>query len=243
MPHYYLYILIFFVSTIGSAIQAATGFGYGIFVMSVLPFFLPYSDALCATGLVAIFTSALIAWRHRDAIQPRLLVIPVAVYLVSSILGTFFLKQHADETLRRILGGFLILLSLYLIFFSHKIKAKAGPRSGIAAGFLGGIMGSVFSMGGPPIAIYMLSAANTTSAYIANIQVYFLCTNTYITALRFANGMLNRNVMVYVLCGLLGIFAGAKAGDILFRRLDAKSLRLLVYCFMILMGFLFLFFG
>ena len=40
------------------------GFGFGIFIMTMLPFFLPtYGEATTLSGLLAITTSAVIVWR------------------------------------------------------------------------------------------------------------------------------------------------------------------------------------
>lgn len=240
MPVYLQYFLIFIVSTVGSAIQAASGFGYGIFVMSVLPFFLPYGDALCATGLIAVFMAGTIAYKHRDAFDLKLIVYPVLFNLMASTAGTFFLKGQTDAMLKRVLGGFLVALSLYLFCLNDRVKIKATPLSGALSGGLGGIMGSMFGMGGPPIVIYLLSATSQTAAYIANLQVYFVCTNVYVAAIRYLHGMMNMQVLVYTGCGILGIYGGAKLGDLLFRRLDVKSLRRMVYVFMVAMGALLL---
>lgn len=241
MPEYLLYLFIFIVSSIGSAIQAATGFGYGIFVMAVLPFFLPYGDALCTTGIIAIFTSLVIALKHKEYFNWRLIATPIVACLIVSPLGTAFLRGHADDFLRRILGGFLILLSLYLLFVSGRLKIRANPVTGFVAGGVGGLTSSLFGMGGPPIVLYLISATTVPAVYIANIQIYFFCSSLYVSGVRFFHGMMNANVLIYTLCGFLGIFGGAKLGDALFRRLDEKSLRRTIYLFMIVMGMLFLF--
>jgi Predicted permeases len=237
---YLQYVAVFVVSLLGTAVQAASGFGYGIFVMSVLPHFLPYNVALCTTGLVAIPAALRIAWRYRRDIDIRLVAVPVIVYLGSSLIGTMFLKSLGDAVLRRILGGFLILLSIYMFRFSERIRVKAGIVSGTVAGGLGGILGSVFSMGGPPIVIYMLAAAARPEVYMASTQLYFFSTNVYLGFVRFFNGMMSEQVIYAVIAGFLGIFGGARLGDALFRRLDIVSLRRMVYAFMVLMGLMFL---
>ena len=240
MSPYLLYFLIFAISTVGSAIQAATGFGYGIFVMSVLPFFVPYSDALCSMGLVAIFTSSMIAARYRRFIDYRIVLVPVLTNFIFSAAGTYFLKNQADDFMKRILGAVLIALSVYMFFLSDRIKVKANVASGVVAGALGGIMGSVFGMGGPPIVIYLLSATTVTEAYLANMQLYFFVTNIYTSGVRALNGLMNMNVLIYTACGCLGIAFGARLGNAVFKRLDIKSLRRMVYAFMIVTGIMLL---
>lgn len=240
MPYYILYPLILAISAAGSALQAASGFGYGIFVMSLLPLFLPYTDALCSSGLIAIFMSAWIGFKHRRHFNYKIIIAPIVAYFVTSLGGTYFIASMADHHLKRILGAVLILLSIYLIFMSDRVKVKPNALTGAAAGALGGFLGSVFGMGGPPIVVYLLSAAEDNETYIANIQIYFSLTNIYISVVRFAGGVMTRYVPLYVLLGVLGIFAGERLGTAIFKKMNPKSLRLTVYSFMIIMGAMFL---
>ena len=239
-PTFTILILVFAASLLGSAIQAASGFGYGVFVMSVLPFILPYNEALCMTGIVAAFTSAAIALKHRQHVRLRLILLPLLGYFVASSVGTYFLKSQPDGALKRILGGFLIALAIYLMRFNDKVRVRTDALTGIAAGGLSGVMGSLFSMSGPPIVIYMLAAATTTSAYIASIQIYFVCTSVYISFARLLGGMMGRNVAVYAGVGILGALLGARVGHTIFRRMSAERLRMTVYSFMVAMGVLML---
>ena len=56
-----LVIAIFLLSIGASFVQRTTGFGFGIFIMTMLPFFLPtYGEATTLSGLLAITTSAVI---------------------------------------------------------------------------------------------------------------------------------------------------------------------------------------
>ena len=58
---------IFLLSMGASFIQRTTGFGFGIFIMTMLPFLMPsYGEATTLSGLLAITTSAAIVWRLRD---------------------------------------------------------------------------------------------------------------------------------------------------------------------------------
>ena len=64
-----LVIAIFILSIGASFVQRTTGFGFGIFIMTMLPFFLPtYGEATTLSGLLAITTSAVIVWKLRGFI-------------------------------------------------------------------------------------------------------------------------------------------------------------------------------
>ena len=60
-------IAIFLLSIGASFVQRTTGFGFGIFIMTMLPFFLPtYGEATTLSGLLAITTSAVIVLCHLE---------------------------------------------------------------------------------------------------------------------------------------------------------------------------------
>lgn len=62
-----------FILTIGASfVQRTTGFGFGIFIMTLLPFLMPsYGEATTLSGLLALTTSMLICIRMRKFSHDR----------------------------------------------------------------------------------------------------------------------------------------------------------------------------
>jgi uncharacterized membrane protein YfcA len=50
---------------IGSTIQTTCGFGNGILVMAIVPFFIPFSQAAALSSMASVLLSSLIAYRDR----------------------------------------------------------------------------------------------------------------------------------------------------------------------------------
>ncbi|NCB04602.1 MAG: sulfite exporter TauE/SafE family protein, partial [Clostridia bacterium] len=46
--------IVFFIAMTGAAVQAVTGFGYGILVMAVLPLFLPMEQAVMVSTMTSM---------------------------------------------------------------------------------------------------------------------------------------------------------------------------------------------
>ena len=66
---------IFLLSIVASFIQRTTGFGFGIFIMTMLPFLMPsYAEATTLTGLLAMSNSIYIAIRMHRYVQWRRVV-------------------------------------------------------------------------------------------------------------------------------------------------------------------------
>jgi uncharacterized membrane protein YfcA len=148
----------------------------------------------------------------------------------------FFWSGDADGVMKKILGCFLILLSLYFIFLRKNIKIKPTFRTGLLFGAIGGTANALFSMGGPPVVIYMMAASKNTKEYLASLQAYFCFSSVYVTMSRYMRGMVTDDVWPLFFAGLPFMAFGIWAGLKLFGMLNEETLRRVVYIFMALSG-------
>lgn len=135
-------ILEIFLLTIGASfVQRTTGFGFGIFIMTMLPFLIPsYGEATTLSGLLALTTSAIITWNMREYITWKRLYPILLTFIAVSAVAICLLTRIQETSLRRILGIVLILISLYFAFFSGKIRIRTTLPWQIGAGSISGII-------------------------------------------------------------------------------------------------------
>ncbi len=89
---------IFLLSIGASFIQRTTGFGFGIFIMTMLPFLLPsYGEATTLSGLLAITTSAAIVWRLRGYVTWNRLWPILVTFIIVSTIAIFALTRIEDH--------------------------------------------------------------------------------------------------------------------------------------------------
>ena len=217
-------------------VQRVSGFGLGIFAMLFLPSFMPATSAAAISCLFSCGTSTYNTIQNRKQIPFKTIlpllcaaavVIPVAVLCAPYVPAKIF---------KILLGIVLILLSLYFLFFSGKIKMKASFGNGIIAGSLGGALNGLFSTGGPPAVIYLSNATDSNAAYFAAIQCYFCLTNIYSTVIRIFNGIITLDLLICTAIGFVGCMAGNFVGKLVFDKLDAKKLKFIIYIGMIISG-------
>ena len=200
-------IAIFLLSIGASFVQRTTGFGFGIFIMTMLPFFLPtYGEATTLSGLLAITTSI------------------------------FALTRIEDHILRRILGVVLILISIYFALFSQKIKLPTTKKVQVGAGTLSGLMGGFFGMQGPPAVLYFIQSEPTKEHYMAMTQTYFLIGNVMMTFVRAYNGFFTTTVLTDYCFGLGGVVIGTTLGAYVFKRIPNRIFRYIVYAYIAISG-------
>lgn len=223
-------VLYIFLLCIGASfIQRTTGFGFGIFIMTVLPFLTDsYGEATTLSGLLSMTTSLVIDFRMRKYISWKRLWPILLTFAVVSTAAVCSLRSINDIVLRRILGAVLILASFYFLI-SSKIHIRPSVPAQIGTGTLSGLLGGFFGMQGPPAVLYFMSSEPDKEHYMAMIQTYLLLGNALMTLTRAGNGFLTRAVGIDYACGLGGLIIGTAAGALVFRHIPAKIFSKIVY--------------
>ena len=135
-----------------------------------------------------------------------------------------------------LLGIVLILLSLYFLLFNKSVTLRPKVRNGLLAGAISGALNGLFSTGGPPAVLYLSCAAESNITYFATIQFFFCVTNIYATVMRVFSGDITGPVLMYFLVGVIGCMAGDFVGGKVFGKLDAGTLKNVIYIGMIISG-------
>lgn len=212
-------------------VQRVSGFGFGIFAMMFLPYVLGvYGEANMLCSLLSIGSNlTVLSSAFRPAYVKKTLW-PLLGFAVLTVPAVLFMKRAPAGILFLLLGAAMIVLSVWFVFFSSKVKIKPGPGTGIFCGGLSGIMAGLFAMGGPPVVVYFLETSEgRKEEYVGTIQLYFLITNLYAGTVKACAGFLTRDVLTLVLPGIAGMAVGTLIGAALFKKLDAKKLRYVVY--------------
>lgn len=138
------------VSAVSSFLQSVTGFGFGIVMMAVMPLFLEYHSALAISTTLSMTLNIVIllkCWRDIDLKQ---LWLPVLFCLCGSTFGTFLMASSPSPIYKRILGVFLILLAIWLYFFSDRVRIKPTVLSAGAGRYCIGHLRRAFLCKRPP---------------------------------------------------------------------------------------------
>lgn len=140
------------------AVRSAAGFGAVLIAVPMLAFVLPVPTAVSVATALSVATSLrhvgrdwrLIAWRQ-FAILSFYTAIGIGV-------GFYCIKLLDENTLRRGLGGFLVLYSVYVLGTGGALPvlpARWHSTLAACAGIVGGFLGALFGGGvGPIYVIY-----------------------------------------------------------------------------------------
>lgn len=232
--HFTLFIVIIFA---GSIIQSMSGFGFSIFAQAFFPYFMPsVSTGVAITGLLSGSSSAYPVWKLRKHIKFKRVLVPLITYVLFSTFVITWFAAKPDILVNKLLGAALILMSLYFIFARGKIKVRPNVASGLLVGALSGVFSGLFSIGGPPVVLYMLAICENSDEYYANTQAFFVCTCVYSFLVRLYSGIINMFVIWHFLIGSFVVLGGSYLGRSLLRRVKAEKIVYFVYAVMILSG-------
>ena len=223
---------------IGAAfVQRVSGFGFGIFIMTALPYLMPsYGEATTLSGTLAAVTSVIIVARMWPWLSWRKLLPILITFLIVSWFAVQFVAHSGEGLLKHILGVVLILASLYFFCLSERVRIKPTLPMQVGMGTLSGVMGGLFGMQGPPAVLYFIASTERKEEYIALAQSYFLIGNLTMTLYRAHNGFLTAAVGEAWCYGIAGVLLGTWLGGKVFDRISVRTLRRVIYAYMAVSG-------
>lgn len=227
-----LFLLIAFLSEV---VGTVAGFGSSVFFVPLAGFLFGFHEVLALTSILHVFSNTAKLILFRQHMQWRLLLLIGLPGIVFVILGAFLSRQVEFKLIELILGLFLILFSLLLLF---KPSAKLTPNipnatsCGALAGFLAGLIGTGGAIRGLVLAAFDLeknvfvatSAAIDSGVDFSRMIIYL------------RGGYLTKELYWFVPGLLLTAFLGSYVGKLLLKKIQQQSFRKIVLVLVLLIG-------
>lgn len=227
----YFYFIV--VVGIGAFLQTTIGFGFPVFTMVFMPLLFPYNTAVALNQITALANCIYLAIRYCKKIKWKVLLPLLIPTLLVGVFFTYFSFSIDVSIIRLLLGMLLVSIAVYMYRFSDKIHIKSTPKNGIIAGVIAGVGNGLFSIGGPPSALYLLAAIpDDKEAFVGTMQVYFVICNVFNIIIRVLNGAFSSTGAFAEICmGWCAVLLGTGLGTLAFRRISNSSLKKFVYAF------------
>ena len=232
-------IYIILLSAGASFVQWTVGFGFGIFIMTALPFLMPsYGEAVTLSGILSLTSATVVMFKYIKYVNWRRLLPIFGAFVAMSTLAISLLERIEGMTMRMILGGMLIAISLYFSFFKEKLQKIIRPTTGwqLGTGSVSGVMGGLFGMHGPPVVLYLIASEPDKDHYMGMIQTYAVITNVTMLAVRAYNGYVTPVVATTYLYSIGGLALGVLAGNWAYSRIPNRIFTYVVYAYIGISG-------
>jgi uncharacterized membrane protein YfcA len=134
-----------------AALQAGTGMGMALLAAPLLLLVdrsLVPGPMLCATMVLSIA----VVWRERSAIDRALLGVAFVGLTVGCVIGAITLAVLSGLNLAKVFGAIILVIVVLSVLGLH---IRATTPSLLLGGMASGILGTMFGVHGPPIAIVL----------------------------------------------------------------------------------------
>jgi uncharacterized protein len=140
--------------------QALTGFALALILLGLVGAtnLVPLTDAVNATTIIGFCTAWLFLYRNR-ALRVEKVLVPTVIASAGGVLvGALllvWLAGTAYQVLRLVLGASIVACAVSLWRAAQPLPAMSSAKTFAITGGIAGIMGGMFSAGGPPL-VYLL---------------------------------------------------------------------------------------
>jgi len=228
----------------GHVVKGVSGFGSALFAVPLLLLILDVRIVTPTFLLFDLTSGILLVASNWRSIDRRLLLLLLSGMIVGTGMGTWALLSFGHETLKRVLG--VLVTGWAVVMLLGREPETIAPHGGMGAalaplsGLLGGALGAMFSVNGPPIIIYLSQVLKDKQAFRATLCGIFFADACYKLVLFSLGGLLDRRV--FTLAALLAPFlvAGVIAGSYVQRFLDQTVFRRVVAAMLAVTGLLLL---
>ena len=228
-------LYIFFPALVGGIVQGVTGFGAGVVMMVFLPLQFSVIQSAGISSAICLVLCASMVIRYYKTINFKRIILPAILYLAVSSVSILFAKMLDQDLMKGILGGFLVLLAIYFLFFS---KSEIEPKGIVAllCIVISGICDGLFGIGGPLMVIYFLGKTHSKEEYLGTIQCFFFINVLYTTIFRIVNSILTVSLLPGIGLGMIGVLVGAWMAGKIVDHLDIVRIRQFTYILIGLCG-------
>ena len=219
----------------GAFQQAITGFGFGVFAISLLPLFMQMRQATALLSVLSVAMNLRLAIQYRRNVDWKLMLPVIFAGFIGQTISINFLFTLEEGVLKKLLGILLIAFAIFFAYFRQRLKYRQRLSTSLIIGFLSGLL-NTFNIGGPPTVFYYYMVTKDKDSYLACLQYTFLITSLYGMALHIYRGNITVETLQYSLLGLLVILPAAWLGGKLFKHCSQEKVGTLVYGSIALLG-------
>ena len=158
---------------VGATVLSTIGFGIGMTTIPILLFVLEPQTVIVVVNTVSVALFVLIVHQNRNELPFRRVGPWAAAGLLGVPVGVLILKDSDAGLLKIAITALTIILTL-VVAFNVRAKIPSGMLTGLAVAFLVSVTLNALGIGGPIMALYMLTQNWSRNAVRGALSLYFL---------------------------------------------------------------------
>ena len=209
-------------------VRATIGFGSGLISVSLLTIFLPIRITVPAVFILDFLGSIMLgAYDFKEVKWNDLsYLLPATVFGLLS--GAYILKYANPQKLTIFLGIFILIYVIYALKVKQDKLPYVKNSVGAPLGFLGGLIGSLYGGGGPPIVAYLQMKHHGKRTFRATFQIVAITDSIFRAVIYTSFGLLTIEVLKFSTILTPSLLAGLFLGNKLHFVINQKTFYYLV---------------
>jgi uncharacterized membrane protein YfcA len=220
---------------LGIFTQSLTGFGSGLVIMALLPDLVGVRTSTPLVVLVTGTLEALLLIRYRASFKFSAIWRLMTASIIGIPIGVWALRSLNEGVLLTLLGILMAGYALYALS-NMRLPKLEQPIWGYALGFLAGLFGGAYSVGGPPAIIYGSCRRWEPTEFKSNLQGFFLVNDVLAILSHGAAGNLTPTVWKLYAMAVPVVLVGIAAGSLLDHFISPHIFRKIVLTLLVVMG-------
>ena len=229
-----IYFIIFIVF-VASIIRGFNGFGFSATCISGFSFILPAIEIVPIILILEVFISIFMIpyiWNKIDWSFVLKLLIGIAV---GSPIGLYLLKYLSPETTHLYVCLIIILFSV-LLMKGYTNRNVNNDQSKIFTGVISGTLNGLTTLGGMPVALFLLVTSIQPAVIRGSLAALFFLTDVYAFILSFFGGIVDMITIYRTLPLIIILPIGVFIGNKFFIKSKEQLYRKVVFYFLIVIS-------
>ena len=229
------FLIILFVVFIASIIRGFNGFGFSATCISGFSFILPAIEIVPIILILEVFISIFMipyVWNKIDWDFVFKLLIGIGV---GSPFGLYLLKYLSAETTHLYVCLIIIFFSL-LLMKGYTNKNINNDQSKIFTGLISGALNGLTTLGGMPVALFLLVTSIQPAVIRGSLAALFFLTDVYAFILSFFGGIVDMTTIYRTVPLIIILPLGAYIGNKFFIKSKEQLYRKVVFNFLIVIS-------
>ena len=229
-----IYFIIFIVF-VASIIRGFNGFGFSATCISGFSFILPAIEIVPIILILEVFISIFMIpyiWNKIDWSFVLKLLIGIAV---GSPIGLYLLKYLSPETTHLYVCLIIIFFSV-LLMKGYTNRNINNDQSKIFTGVISGTLNGLTTLGGMPVALFLLVTSIQPAVIRGSLAALFFLTDVYAFILSFFGGIVDMITIYRTLPLIIILPIGVFIGNKFFIKIKEQLYRKVVFYFLIVIS-------
>ena len=229
------FLIILFIVFIASIIRGFNGFGFSATCISGFSFILPAIEIVPIILILEVFISVFMIpyiWNKIDWNFVFKLLIGIAL---GSPIGLYLLKYLSPETTHLSVCLIIIFFSI-LLMRGYTNKSINNDQSKIFTGVISGALNGLTTLGGMPVALFLLVTSIQPAIIRGSLAALFFLTDVYAFILSFFAGIVDMTTIYRTIPLIIILPIGVFIGNKFFIKSKEQLYRKVVFYFLIVIS-------